>query len=80
MREWLVIESSYKNCVFASDEIRKNPIWGYIPRDTAEKLLNRDLGGTRTIWFTRNEGELMRNHPEWCTELPEWSPLGFWSK
>jgi hypothetical protein len=61
MREWLVIDSSYKNAVFASDAA-KTPK-GYIPRDTAELLLGRDLGGT--IWFTRDESEMMKRHPEW---------------
>lgn len=61
MREWLVIESSTKNAVFVSDEMRKRK--GYIPRDAAEQLLGRDLGGTQ--WFTREEADLMRGHPEW---------------
>lgn len=43
MREWLVIESAYKNAVFASDKAKDD---GYIPRDVAEPLLGRDLGGT----------------------------------
>lgn len=75
MREWLVIESSGKNSVFASDDA-KTP-HGYIPRDVAEPLLGRDLGGT--VWFTKEEGERMRTHPDWRTDVPEWSPLGFWS-
>jgi hypothetical protein len=65
MREWLVIEKSYKNAVFAPDDA-KNPV-GYIPRDAAEHLLGRDLG--RTTFFTRNESELMRAHPEWRESL-----------
>ena len=75
MREWLVIEHSWKNAVFASDDAKK-PM-GYIPRDVAEPLLGRDLGGT--IWFTREEGERMRRHPEWRDDKPSWSALGFWS-
>lgn len=68
MREWLVIESSYKNAVFASDDV-KIPR-GYIPRDAAEKLLGRDLGGM--VWFTREESQKMREHPEWReTEPPQ---------
>jgi len=66
MREWLVIESAWKNAVFAPDSA-KEPT-GYIPRDVAERLLGRDLGGT--IWFTSKESELMRNHPEWRTTEP----------
>lgn len=61
MREWLVIESSRKNTVFAGAE-DKVPR-GYIPRDVAEGLLGRELGGT--VWFTREESEKMRGHPEW---------------
>lgn len=75
MREWLVIENSWKNSVFADDDA-KTPI-GYIPRDAAEQLLGRDLSGT--VWFTREDGERMRQHPEWRDTEPGWSPLGFWS-
>lgn len=66
MREWLVIESAYKNAVFRSDDA-KNPV-GYIPREAAEKLLGRDLGGT--VWFTREDSERMRGHPEWSDTEP----------
>jgi hypothetical protein len=66
MREWLVIESSYKNAVFATDD-SKAP-HGYIPRDEAEKLLGRDLGGM--VWFTREESAKMRAHPEWRETEP----------
>ena len=61
MREWMVIEDSMKNGVFATDEQRK--IKGYIPMDVAEGLLGRKLDGTQ--WFTADEGKLMRAHPEW---------------
>lgn len=74
MREWLVIESSGKNSVFRPDDLKP---MGYIPRDVAEPLLGRDLSGT--IWFTREEGDQMRRHPEWRDTEPGWSPLGFWS-
>lgn len=68
MREWLVIESSGKNAVFASDKDRKPK--GYIPRDVAEKLLGKDLGGI--VWFTREESELMHGHSDWTdTEPPD---------
>lgn len=66
MREWLVIVSSRKNAVFASDDEKKPH--GYIPRDVAEKLLGRDLNGT--VWFTREEGNKMREHPEWTETEP----------
>jgi hypothetical protein len=75
MREWLVIESAYKNAVFRSDDL-KNPL-GYIPRDVAEPLLGRKLSGT--VWFTKEESERMRAHPEWRDTEPGWTPLGFWS-
>ena len=71
MREWLVIESSRKNAVFTPQEERERK--NYIPRDVAEALLGRDLGGTQ--WFTREESEKMRSHPEWRdTEPPGPSP------
>lgn len=73
MREWLVIEDSRKNCVFAPAAEST----GYIPRDEAERLLSRDLGGM--VWFTREDGARLRAHPEWRDAPPEWSPLGFWS-
>lgn len=75
MREWLVIENSWKNSVWSKDG-SKTPM-GYIPRDVAEQLLGRDLGGS--VWFTRDESVRMREHPDWRDMLPEWSPLGFWS-
>lgn len=65
MREWLVIESAYKNAVFASDDSKKPA--GYIPRDVAEPLLGRSLDGT--VWFTKEESEKMRAHPEWRVTL-----------
>jgi hypothetical protein len=74
MCEWLVIESSRKNSIWAS-EFDKQPM-GYIPRDVAEKLLGRDLSGM--VWFRKNESERMREHPEWRDTEPCWSPLGFW--
>lgn len=75
MREWLVIQASWMNGVFACDDAKK-PI-GYIPRDTAERMLGRDLGGM--VWFTREESEQMHAHPEWRNTEPGWSPLGFWA-
>lgn len=64
MREYLVIESSRKNAVFATEEQRTSK--GYIPRDVAERILGRTLDGTQ--WFTREESALMRAHPEWETK------------
>lgn len=65
MREWLVIEDSRKNGVFM-DPALLSPT-GYFPRDVAETLLGRDLGGT--VWFTDKESFLMRNHAEWRASL-----------
>ncbi len=75
MREWLVIEDSRKNSVFAPDDF--NGPAGYIPRDVAERILGRALNGT--AWFSNSESEWLRRHPEWRETAPEWSPLGFWS-
>lgn len=66
MREWLVIESAYKHAVFAADDERERT--GYIPRDVAEPLLGRDLGGT--VWFTKEESAKMREHAEWRDTEP----------
>jgi hypothetical protein len=65
MREWLVIESGWKHAVFAPDDANRV---GYIPRDVAEQMLGRDLGGT--VWFTKGESECMRAHPEWRDAEP----------
>jgi hypothetical protein len=65
LREWLVIEDSASRMVFGA-AFAKPP--GYIPRDVAEPLLGRDLGGT--VWFTREEGKKMRMHPEWRDTEP----------
>ena len=65
MREWLVIESSMKNAVFRPPEADAR---GYIPRDVAEQLLGRDLGGI--VWLTRDESAKMRAHPEWRDSEP----------
>lgn len=73
MREWLVIESSRKHAAFAGPDAKKI---GYIPRDVAEPMLGRDLGGV--VWFTSDESTRMRAHREWRDTEPEWSPLGFW--
>lgn len=67
LREWLVIEDSRKRAVFIGDGDLRKP--GYLPRDVAEQLLGRDLGGP--TWFTAAESAAMRAHPEWRTELPE---------
>lgn len=66
MREWLVIESTYKNAVFASEDVKKPR--GYIPRDVAETLLGKDLGGT--VWFSEKESAALRAHPEWSDTEP----------
>ena len=65
-REWLVIEDSRKYSVFAPDEAKS--VKGYIPRDVAENILCKDLGGNQ--WFTAEESGLLRASPEWRTELP----------
>jgi hypothetical protein len=75
MREWLVIEDSRRNSIFAPDGATN--IRGYIPRDIAELLLGRDLSGV--VWFTKEDSEKMRTHSEWRSREPSWSPLGFWS-
>ena len=61
-REWLVIESGMARAVFR-DHAEVERVRGYIPRDVAEPLLGRPLGGT--VWFSREESERMREHPEW---------------
>ena len=58
-----------KNAVFAPDSA-KEPT-GYIPRDVVEPLLGRKIEDGRTTWFTREESEKMRAHPEWRTTEPK---------
>lgn len=65
-REWLVIESAYARAVFRDDADSKPT--GYIPRDAAEELLGRSMEGR--VWFSRQESDLMRAHPEWRHEEP----------
>lgn len=64
-REWLIIESSFKNAVFRPEDADRK---GYIPRDVAEGLLGRPMEDTQ--WFSREEGQLMRAHPEWRDTPP----------
>ncbi len=61
MREWLVIEDSRANSLFAPEEAKKPK--GYIPRDVAEVLLGRSMDGTQ--WFSTEECASLRSHPEW---------------
>ena len=68
MREWLVIGSAWKHSVFADHETGKEHE-GYIPRDVVEGELGIQID-EGTHWFTREEGERMRAHPEWRTTPP----------
>ena len=68
MREWLVIENSMKNAVFAPNNTRRRSKKGYIPRDVAESLLGRNLGGN--VWFSRKDSKLIQSHPEWSDFKP----------
>lgn len=68
MREWLVIESAWKNCVFAREGGYGK---GYIPRDVVEGELGiRVESDGRNTWFTREDSERMRAHPLWRDEEP----------
>lgn len=66
LREWLVIEDSRRNAVFAPADAKQPK--GYIPRDVAEHLLGRDLG--THAWFTAEDSARMRAHPEWRDTAP----------
>lgn len=66
-REWLVIESAYKHAAFFDPKAL--PPDGCIPRDVAEKLLGRVLGGDDCQWFSREESDLIRSHPEFTLTL-----------
>jgi hypothetical protein len=68
MREWLVIESAYKNAVFAPPGSRE---CGYIPRDVAEQLLGRKIQDGVTAWFTREESDKLHASPEWRNTEPQ---------
>jgi hypothetical protein len=78
VREWLVIEKSWKNSVFADDDA-KIPM-GYIPRNVVERELGiRIEGEGRCTWFSREDGARMRAHPEWrTTEPPGRAPFNPW--
>lgn len=78
MREWLVIENSWKNGVFADDDAKKPR--GYIPRDVAEPLLGRVIEDGRATWFTKEEGEKMRSHPLWRDTEPPIIPQSFFTR
>jgi hypothetical protein len=77
MREWLVIENSRAYSVFAPDNVPK--VMGYIPRDVVEGELGIKVRDGYH-WFSAQDGERMRAHPEWTDdEPPAWSSaLGFW--
>ena len=63
-REWYVIESHAGKGVFGTEEI-----YGYIPRDVCENelgIVHKD----GAMFFTREQGEAMRAHPEWRTDDP----------
>jgi hypothetical protein len=82
MREWLVIECSYKRAVFPPKDAEDHE--GYIPRDVVEGELGIRIDGDgRTTWFTREDGERMRAHPEWRKDPPPGPnihpALGFWN-
>lgn len=69
-KEWLVIESSRSRGVFVWDTPEAKAK-GYIPRDVVEKLLPGKLEKDgRCTWFTREEGEKLRAHPEWSDTQP----------
>jgi hypothetical protein len=63
--EWLVIESSKKHAVFREpeDELPR----GYIPRSVVEEMLGIDICDGQYTWFTREQGERMRAHPDWLS-------------
>ena len=60
-REWLVVGSIGANSAFAPEAGRLPR--GHIPRDVAEQLLGRDLGGA--VRFTEADGAALRGHPDW---------------
>ena len=76
-REWFVIENIMAYGVFGSDLPK---VLGYIPRDVAEAICGRTLNGG--IWFTREQSEQMRQHPEWSDRPPKgaYSKITNWSK
>lgn len=65
-REWLVIENSWSRGIFAT-EADKLPS-GFIPREAAEHVLGRSMEGAQ--WFSKEDGEKMRAHPEWRETEP----------
>lgn len=69
MREWLVIEDSGKNAVFASAEARTRK--AYIPRDVVEGELGIKIEPDgRATYFTPAQIFAMKAHREWSTVEP----------
>ena len=64
-REWLVIEPSTNGAVFHEQK----PPTGYIPRTAVTAMgIRTKRGGCD--WFTSEEMDRMRAHPEWRNTLP----------
>lgn len=59
------LRTAERTGVFAPEEARTAK--GYIPRDVAEALLGRSMEGAQ--WFTLEESETMRAHPEWRLDM-----------
>jgi hypothetical protein len=67
MREYWVIEDSRTGSVFGPGH--GEVIKGYIPRTVGEKIIGRKTKKGECVWFTKEETEAMRQHPEFRTQL-----------
>lgn len=70
MREWLVIESTKKNGIFAEEKENRR---GYIPRDVVQRMFGKELDDI--VWFSKEESAAMRAHPEWRDTEPPMTPV-----
>ncbi len=67
LREYWVIEDSRKNAVFGLSE--EEALRGYIPRSIGEKIIGRKTKKGECVYFTKEQSEAMRKHPEFRTQL-----------
>lgn len=67
MREYWVIDDSMKNGIFATDDMKKPK--GYIPRSVGEKIIGRKTKKNECVYFTKEQSDAMRAHPEFTTTL-----------
>lgn len=66
-KEYWVIDDSQKKGVFATEEQQRPK--GYIPRKIGEEIIGRKTKDAECVWFTKEQIDNMRAHPEWKYNL-----------